>query len=240
MRILLWETTEFSLYLIKNKKWIHKRTFPGALTNVILKTCFHRIITLLIWNLSDPFRNAFHSNAPLGCSAATLFLCSTLYQFHTKLVTVAHTVLCLYAKIIFQLRCVTIFLKNYCQSVTTDGGHHEALLKPATVANLSICSTFTCFHPYMSMFGILTSQSGKTTMFLAICYVALFQWTPEGVCDSGILSELVGPHSNCVCKWICCKVIVKSLAQNVRKHESAKQTHTNQHLCLSLIYFICI
>lgn len=122
MRILLWETTEFLLYLIKNKKWIHKRTFPSALRDIIiLKTSFHRI-ALLIWNLSDPFRNAFHSNVPPGCSSITLFLCSTLYQFHRKLVTVSHTVLRLYAKIIFELCCVTLFLKNYCQSVTTDGG----------------------------------------------------------------------------------------------------------------------
>lgn len=105
------------------------------------------------------------------------------------------------------------------------GGIVSGLLKPTTVANVSICSTFTCFHPYMSMFCILTSQSGKTTMFLAICYVALFLWTPEGVSDSGILWELVDPHSNCVCKCFCCKVIVKSLAQNDRKHESAEHTH---------------
>ncbi len=78
MRILLWETTEFLLYLIKNKKWIHKRTFPSALRDIIiLKSSFHRI-ALLIWNLSDPFRNAFHSNVPPGRSAITLFLCSTL------------------------------------------------------------------------------------------------------------------------------------------------------------------
>ncbi len=198
MRILLWETTEFLLYLIKNKKWIHKRTFPSALRDIIiLKSSFHRI-ALLIWNLSDPFRNAFHSNVPPGRSAITLFLCSTLYQFHRKLVTVSHSVLRLYAKIIFELCCVTLFLKNYCQSVTTDGGHRE--LKPATVANSSICSTVTCFHPYMSMFCILISQGGKTTMFLAICYDALFLWMPEGVYDSGILSELVDPHNNCVCK----------------------------------------
>lgn len=120
------------------------------------------------------------------------------------------------------------------------GGIVSDLLKPATVANSSICSTFTCFHPYMSMFCILISQSVKTTMFLAICYVALFLWMPEGVYDSGILSELVDPHSNCVCKWFCCKVIVKSMAQNIKRHESAEHAHTDQHLSLSLIYFICI
>jgi len=52
--------------------------------------------------------------------------------------------------------------------------------------------------------------------------VALFLWTPKGVYDSGIPSELVGLHSNCVCKWFCRKAIVKSLAQNVRKQESAE------------------
>lgn len=50
--------------------------------------------------------------------------------------------------------------------------------------------------------------------------VPLFLWMPEGVCDS--VCELVGLHSNCVCKWFCRKAIVKSLAQTVRKQESAE------------------
>ncbi len=130
MRILLWETTEFLLYLIKNRKLIHKRTFPSALRGIIiLKTSFHRI-ALLIWNLSDPFRNAFHSNVPPGCSAITLFLCSTLYQFHRKLVTVFHTVLRLYAKIIFELCCVSVFEKWLSKCHHGWGASWAACLSP--------------------------------------------------------------------------------------------------------------